>query len=496
MFQKHLITISTCLLLSGCAVGPDYRDPEVVLPEAWPQGIALSSVDLQRDWTSWWQQFNDPVLDALVEEALDNNLEILIQTARVEEYHARLGLARARQMPTLEAQASAAREKVSGAAAGVPGMGSYTGNLFSVSGVLSYELDLWGRLSREREAAQAMLRENQYAKEAVRLSVVADVVTTYFDLRTAETQVRITEDTIHSREETYRLQKIRYEGGDIDELVYEQAKSDLESAKAQLPLQVQRKRMLEGALGMLVGWNPQKIWEMSEWELGEIDAVELPQALPGFLPSELLERRPDIRAAEASLRAATARIGVAEAEGLPRINLATLLGSAATSASDMFSASAETWRLGAAITGPIWDFGRTRSRRETAEALARQSEAVYYLTVNTAFNEVRDALIFHETSRERVESMARLVRSLERTYELAQLRYDEGFIAFFELLDTERNLLAARLSLADAVRDQLTATATLFKTLGGGWEAGEVGSGSDHVPEELDAKFEKPEISD
>lgn len=473
MSQKHLITISACLFLAGCAVGPDFKERSVALPESWPQGTVLPSERLEEDWTAWWRQFNDPVLDALVEEALSNNLDIQVQAARVEEYFARLGLARAQQLPTLDVQAGAAREKVSGATAGVPGTGSYTGNLFSVSGVLSYELDLWGRLRREREAAEAMLRENQYAQEAVRLAVATNVVTTYFDLRTAATQVRITKDTIHSREETYRLQKARYDVGDIDELVYQQARSDLESAKAQLPLQIQRKRTLEGALAILLGWSPEKIWSITDWEVGEIYDVELPQALPEFLPSELLERRPDIRAAEASLRAATARIGVAEAEGLPRINLAALLGSAATSTGNMFTAASETWRLGASLAGPIWDFGRTRSRRETAEALAKQSEALYYKTVNTAFNEVRDALILYESSRERVEATQNLVQSLERTYALAKLRYDEGFIAFFELLDTERNLLAARLSLADAVRDQLTATATLFKVLGGGWKVDE-----------------------
>lgn len=466
--HKRFLPLFSVVVLAGCVSGPDYRTPETVLSQEWPEHELFSEAR-DADWQNWWTRFGDPVLDELVARALDQNLEIRLQALRVEEFRARLGLARAEQLPTVEVQASASRERVSGVALGIPEAGSSTNNIFAVSGVLGYEIDLWGRLVREREAAEAILRENEFARDAVRLSIIADVAATYFDLRAARSQVAITRETIESRAETLRLQQIRREGGDIDELALQQARSEWETARAELPVRLQRQRVLEGAFGILLGFNPAELWEEIDLPPGDLANIDLPESVPALLPSELLERRPDIRAAEASLMAATARIGVARAERFPRLNLATLLGTAANTTGDLFGSSATTWSAGASLAGPIWGFGRGRARVETAEAIAEQSEVQYHRTVNVAFTEVRDALVFYETSGERRAAIRRLVASLERTEELAQLRYDEGFISFMELLDTQRALLSARLGLEEAIRDQLTATATLFKTLGGGW---------------------------
>jgi len=460
-----VLLLSTALI-AGCAVGPDYRAPELELPEQWPEHVLLSD-EVRADWQQWWRQFEDPHLDALVARAVDDNLELRLQLARIQEARARLGLARAEQLPSVNAQAEAARERTPGT---LSPFGESTDNTFSLAGVLDYELDLWGRLAREREAAEALLEQSVFAHDAVRLNVIADVVATYFDLRSAERQLRITEATVESREETFRLEQLRFDVGESDELALRQAQSELESTLAQLPGQRERVRVLEGALALLVGMTPAEL--MGELDYGDTDleAISLPDGVPAVLPSELLARRPDIRSAEAGLIAANAGIGVAEASRLPRFNLGGLLGSAAGDAGDLFTSAAGTWGLSATVMGPLFDFGRSASRIETAEALAEQAEVQYRATVAQAFNEVRNALVSYEASGERVEAIGRQVEAFERTLELAEVRYREGFVGFIELLDAQRALLAAELALSEAMRDRLTATATLFKALGGGWQ--------------------------
>lgn len=460
-----VLLLSTALI-AGCAVGPDYRAPELELPEQWPEHVLLSD-EVRADWQQWWRQFEDPHLDALVARAVDDNLELRLQLARIQEARARLGLARAEQLPSVSAQAEAARERTPGT---LSPFGESTDNTFSLAGVLDYELDLWGRLAREREASEALLEQSVFAHDAVRLNVIADVVATYFDLRSAERQLRITEATVESREETFRLEQLRFDVGESDELALRQAQSELESTLAQLPGQRERVRVLEGALALLVGMTPAELMAELDYGDAELETIALPDGVPAVLPSELLSRRPDIRSAEAGLVAANAGIGVAEASRLPRFNLGGLLGSAAGDAGDLFTSAAGTWGLSATVMGPLFDFGRSASRIETAEALAEQAEVQYRATVAQAFNEVRNALVSYEASGERVEAIRRQVEAFERTLELAEVRYREGFVGFIELLDAQRALLAAELALSEAMRDRLTATATLFKALGGGWQ--------------------------
>ena len=460
-----VLLLSTALI-AGCAVGPDYRPPALDLPDEWPEHVLLSD-EARADWQQWWRQFEDPHLDALVARAVDDNLELRLQLARIQEARARLGLARAEQLPSVNAQAEAARERTPGT---LSPFGESTDNTFSLAGVLDYELDLWGRLAREREASEALLEQSLFAHDAVRLNVIADVVATYFDLRSAERQLRITEATVASREETFRLEQLRFDVGESDELALRQAQSELESTLAQLPGQRERVRVLEGALALLVGMTPAELMAELDYGDAELETIALPDGVPAVLPSELLSRRPDIRSAEAGLVAANAGIGVAEASRLPRFNLGGLLGSAAGDAGDLFTSAAGTWGLSATVMGPLFDFGRSASRIETAEALAEQAEVQYRATVAQAFNEVRNALVSYEASGERVEAIGRQVAAFERTLELAEVRYREGFVGFIELLDAQRALLAAELALSEAMRDRLTATATLFKALGGGWQ--------------------------
>jgi multidrug efflux system outer membrane protein len=457
------------LLLAGCAVGPEYREPQVDLPEEWPDEVLLTGEE-RADWSNWWDRFDDPVLNRLVERALDDNLNMQLQYQRLQEARARLGLADAQQMPTVEGQADAARGRESGAAN--PLGGGTTSNMFSVTGLLSYEVDLWGKLESQSDAAEAALQESVFTHDSVRLSTVADVVATYTELRAAQRSLAITERTLETREETVRIERARYEGGDTNELTLRQAVSELEATRALVPQQRQRVAQLKTALGVLVGMTPRELTSELDFGEGSLSDITLPEEVPEVLPSDLLERRPDIRAAEAAIIAATEEVGVAQAQRLPSFNLRGSFGSAAIESDDLFTGPAETWEIGASVLGPIFDFGRNKARVEAAQSLRDQAETQYRVTLQQAFREVRDALAVYEATDERVSRLRDQVEALEKTLELAELRYEEGLTDFLTVQDTQRVLLDAELTLTNAIRDRLNATATLFKAMGGGWADG------------------------
>jgi multidrug efflux system outer membrane protein len=462
------------LLLAGCAVGPEYQTPDIELPESWPAHITLEQ-QARDDWHRWWQRFEDPALNRLVERASEDNLELAIQLARIREARAQLGFADAERFPTVGYQAEANRERTPGAALPidvqpVQELLTSTNNQYSLAASLEYEIDLWGRLANQRAAAMAALQESLFARDAAELGVIGDVVTTYVSLKSAEAQQALMEETLAAYQETYRLQALRFEHGDISELELRQAEAEWRNLQAELPSLKQQVETLRGALGTLVGMSPDELLTTLDTGTSRLDDLAQPVGIPAVMPSAMLQRRPDIRSAEAALIAATAQIGVAEANRLPSLNLSSFLGTAAASTSDLFSDVARTWGVGASVMGPLFDFGRSQSGVESAEALAEQAEAQYRLTVLTAFNEVRDALYSYDFSERRLAAIDEQLEAVARTRELAVLMYDQGQVSQLERLDAERNLLSARLAQADARREQLAATATLFKALGGGWQ--------------------------
>lgn len=462
--------VAALMLLAGCVVGPDYEPPEFELPQAWPANAALDTASGEA-LGDWWRRFEDPALDALIERALADNLDVRLQAARIEEARARLGLARAEQWPTVGLQAEAVRQRQPAASFGITGFEIPPRNLVSISGVLGYELDLWGRLAREREAALAQLQGSLYARAAVRLGVIADVAVGYFGLRSAQRQLDITERTLAARLEGVRIERLRFEAGQIDELSLREAESQLAGTRAELPVRIEALRRRESALGLLLGMSPEELLGALQVAAGTLDDATLPSSVPAELPSALLARRPDLRAAEAELVAATAGIGVAQAARLPQINLAGLLGTVAGSADELFGDEAEAWSVGATVAGPLFDFGRGKARVETAEARREQAEIRYRATVANAFAEVRDALTLYDSSGARLDAIGEQVTALRRTEELAAIRYREGYVSIIELLAAQRGLLNAELGLAQAQADRLAAVATLFKALGGGWDA-------------------------
>ncbi|MFU8821969.1 MAG: efflux transporter outer membrane subunit [Gammaproteobacteria bacterium] len=453
-------------VLAGCAVGPDYERPELAMPESWPEPVALPAVELPDDW---WRAFGDPVLDGVVERALAENLGLRLEYARIAEARARLGLARAELYPSVALQAEANRQRQPSAAVGIENFEIPPRTLLSVAGSLSYEVDLWGGLARGREAAGAALERSVFAAEAVRQALAADVVSTWYALQAARRQLEIAERSMASRAETVRVQRLRHEAGLIDELALRQAEAELATVRAQRPGLEDAVNARASALGILLGLSPAELIGTAFPESGQA-APAGPGDIPVVLPAELLARRPDVRAAEAQLVAATAGVGVAVASRLPGLNLAALVGQAAGTAGDLFTADAETWSFTGTIAGPLLDFGRGRARVDTARAVRDQAELGYRTAVAVAVAEARDALRAYANSREALDAVQGQVTALERTEALAQIRYSEGYIGILELLDAQRGLLAAQLVLAETRAARLAAAATLFKALGGGWE--------------------------
>lgn len=466
--RNFLSALSAIAFLAGCSVGPDYQRPDLDLPEDW-QDQAMPPAEQSKDWTEWWRRYDDPALEALVARATSANLDLREQTARVREARARLGLSEAQQLPSLDLQADAARQRTSEAAAAT-GPGG-VGNDFRIAGSLAYELDLWGRLDSATEAARGRLLESAFTREAVRLSVITDVVTTYFELRAAERQLRIAERTVDSRERSLEIERARYEGGETSRLTLRQAEAELETTRARIPPIRERINRLESALTVLIGGSPREIINArrGSTEGTPLEEIRLPEGRPDHLPSELLERRPDIRSAEGNLMAANADIGAARAEWYPSVNLNALIGTRAAETGDLFSADARTWSIGGSLLTPLVDFGRIRAQVDTAEALKEQAEINYARTVRTAFQEVRDALTLYEAAGERLAARRRQVQALEDNLAIARRRYESGYTSFIEVLDAQRGLLDAELAVTEAIRDRFTATASLYKALGGGW---------------------------
>ena len=370
-------TLLAALLLSACVLGPEARSPDIDLPQTWPESTLLSEHQRAAQ-IDWWRLYQDPVLDDLVARATADNLSIREQVARVREARAQLGLASAERLPTLSGQAEASRRRDPEFPGTVTGGGTGSGaiyNLFSIAAVLDYEIDLWGRLARGQEAADALLASSIFSHDAVRLGIITDVVTAYFDLGAAQRELHIVERTLEARKESYALEQIRYDGGEADALTLRQAESALEGTRAQLPAQQLRLRRSQSALAILVGASPAELMRGLDFGERDIADIRLPDMLPATLPSELLNRRPDLRAAEAQLHAASAGIGIAQEQRLPRLNLMGLLGASALRDSDLFSSGAETWQLGASVALPVIDFGRGRARVEAAEAQLEQANA-------------------------------------------------------------------------------------------------------------------------
>jgi len=467
MMNRLIMLTSVMLLVAGCAIGPDYKQPEMASPPAW-----LVDMQTAKDTanTLWWEQFNDPALNELIATALKQNYDLRIATSRVDEYYGRYGATRADLFPQVGYGASAGRTQLSekGAFAGTPGAGSPHTNLqaqFSAS----WEIDLWGKIRRATEAARADLMAAEDVRSGVILSLVTSVATAYIDLRSLDRQLEIARQTIKSREESVKLFEIRFKGGNISEMELSQVRSEYYVALAAIPDLEKRIRQQENLINLLLGRNPGPVSRGKAFEKGEaIEAIDLP-AVPSGLPSEVLARRPDIRQAEQQLIAANARIGVAKAQYFPSISLTGLFGSSSTDLSDLFHGGTRAWNFAGNITGPIFNAGKIKGDVKAATALQQQSLFLYERAIQNAFREFEDALIDQDRTRLQLDALKKQIEALATYAKLARIRYENGYTSYIEVLDAERSLFNGQLTYTQTQGALLRSFVNLYKASGGGW---------------------------
>jgi len=459
--RKFLILSVIALALGGCAVGPNYVRPAVDTPPSWRMTDAEAK-DVAN--SAWWGQFNDPVLDNLIGTALQENLDLQIASARVDEFAGRYGFVRADLFPQVGASAAAGRQRTTGETGNtLPPGTNLTLNSYSAVLNAGWELDVWGRIRRATEAARAELVASEEGRRAVILSLVGSVAGSYVNLRDLDRQLEIARETAESRGDSLELFRLRFEGGVASEVEYVQVKSQYEEAMATIPAVEKAITQQENALSVLLGRNPGPISRGKT-----IDRLALP-SIPAGLPSELLSRRPDILLAEQSLIAANARIGVAKAAYYPSIRLTGFLGSASADLSDLFTGPARVWSYSVPVTVPIFTAGKIAGSVQAAEAIRRQALAGYRQAIQTAFREVDDALVDQARTREQLAAQARQVEALQKYLELAQLRFDNGYTGYLEVLDAQRSLFNAQLGYIQNQGILFQALINLYKAMGGGW---------------------------
>ena len=456
--RKTSLILAIGFALSGCSLAPTYERPEVPVPARWEVNIQQAN-DFAN--TTWWDQFRDPVLNQLIQTALQENKDVQIATARVEEYMGRYGVTRSAQFPQIGANADGARTR-SGEST-VPAGTDLTSNYFEVNLGASFELDLWGKLRSATEAARAQLLATEETRRTVILTLVSQVANSYVLLLDLDKQLAVTKATLQTRSESVRINGLRFQAGLIGELDYQQAVSEYQNAAVQVPRLERLIGQQENAISLLLGRNPGPIQRGLA-----LDQLGMPQA-PAGLPSEVLERRPDIRQAEQQLIAANAQIGVAKAAFYPNISLTGLLGFASTDLSDLFQGPSRTWQFAGQLTQPIFTGGALTGQLQVAEAVQQEALLNYQQVIQKAFAEVNDNLIAVSKLREQLQDNALQVKALQRTVDLATLRYQNGYSDYLTVVDAERNLYAAQLQYVQDQGALYTAVISLYAALGGGW---------------------------
>lgn len=453
--------IMLCLgACAACTQGPDYMRPMVSVPDAYRFDAGPNAASSQSP--KWWSAFNDPILDQLVREGVTNNRDLRIAAARVDEYEAILRGTRSQAYPQVGYGLSASRTRQSGQI-GIPPSVDLVSSTFGTVLSASWEIDLWGRIRRETEAARANLLATAEARRGVVLTVVSAVIASYVTLLDLDNRLKVAEDTLVGRTHSVALFRKRLDAGYISDYEMSQVQAEYETAVAAIPDLKQAIAIQEDALSVLLGRNPGPIQRGRK-----LTTLGAP-VIPANLPAELLTRRPDILQAEQRLIASNALVGAARAQFFPRISLTGLGGFVSKSLGNLFTGNARTWTFTGDVAGPIYTGGGLKSAEDQAVARREQSLIAYEQTIQNAFREVEDALVTVQTSREIEQSVARRVALLEQTLTLANVRYENGYSDYLDVLDTERNLFSAELSLAAVRGDSYRALVDLYRALGGDW---------------------------
>ena len=459
--RKLVLSLLAGALLSGCTVGPDYVRPGVATPEKWRIDYAQAA-DVAN--TRWWQQFGDAALDRLIEEARRENRDLAVAAARVDQFIGALTTTRSQFYPQIGYSFDASRNRAS--RVGQPPVPEGSDPYYSLyQGALSaqWQIDLFGRVRRQSEAAQAQVYASEQGRRGVILSVVTSVAASYIVLRGLDRQLEIARATADNYAGTKKIFDLRFKGGVVSQVEVGQVESQYQQALAAIPSLEQQVAAQENLISVLLGRNPGPIPRGKS-----IDDLA-PPAIPGDLPSTLLERRPDILQAEQNLVAANANIGVAKSLYFPTLSLTGLFGSISTAFGDFLTGPATAWTVAAGLTGPIFTFGQIEGQVQTAEAAQREALAFYQQTVLNALRETNDALVGAIKKREEAEAQAKRVAALREYARLSRLKFDNGYAGYLEVLYAENELFSAELSAVRSSSERYTELVNVYKAMGGGW---------------------------
>lgn len=462
--MRNIYALSlSAFIFAGCSLSPELNIPTTQFPQAYRSDVKseTSYVD-----GAWWNSYGDAKLSSLIEEALANNYDLQTSMANISLARATLSSSTSNRYPSLDVQGSG--QRIRSSADTFTSKAHNTYNDFSLSAVLSYELDLWGKYKEAEASSRASLIASYAAKDTVKISLAASVVDSYFTLISLYEQLDITNETIKAREEGLKRNESKYALGAISKGTLLSERAELNSVQITKDALEQSIALQQSALAVLVGKSPEAIASFSKDGLPRVLPSDI--VVPSNLPSELLTKRPDIKQAEENLKAANANIGVARAAYFPSISLSGALGFESTQLSNLMKSQSAMNSFGGSLASPLFNMGKTSSNVESAKANKELAEITYAKTVQQAFQEAYDALNKRHTLTQKLEHQLAYEKNIEQVYLLAQKQYESGYGDYLTLLDAKRNLLSAKLATSQTKQALLSSGVSLFKSLGGGWD--------------------------
>ena len=464
-FARPCALLLTAVAIAGCQVGPRYARPEVepapafrtTAPTDAPATDTTSLADLP-----WWELFNDPQLQSLVNQALRNNYDVQVAITRIEQARALVGVAASEGRPQVTYNATAGGAQTAVALSDAVEQAKYTGATFGLNAF--WEFDLWGRIRSSKDAARANLYQQEDVRRGIQLTLVSDVAAAYFRLVALDRELVIADSSALVFQRNVELFTLRYEAGRDTRLPVERAQANYDNSRDRIAELRQLIGIQENIITWLTGANPGPVAR------GRPLGQQAMPATPLGLTTALLQRRPDIRAAEQSMINANAQVGVAAASYFPKIGLSTFIGGQGVNMSNVINDTFGLWNVAGTLAGPLYTGGRLRENENNRQAYWDETVAQYRKTITTAFQETSNALIAQRHLVDRRAALESRVAALQRSVELAIVRYDAGRAAYFEVLEAEQQLFPAQFALAQVQRDQLIAVVNLYKALGGGWQ--------------------------
>ena len=460
--MKRLLLLAAAVLLGGCAVGPNYKRPAVNVPTDYRGAMPAQTDATSLGNEKWWDVYQDPVLTQLIHTAIQQNYDVRIAATRVLEAQAQVGITRANQLPSASLGANIYSQQNAKVSNVFP---AYDVNAGELNLSVIWNLDFWGKYRRQTEAARAQLLATEWGQRAVLSSLVANVATAYFQLRALDSELEISQRTLASRQESLKLTEFLESHGSNSGLDVSQSQQLVYTASETIPDLERQIQQQENVLSVLLGENPHSIPRGHA-----LIEQPVPQNVPPGLPSELLERRPDVRQAEEMMVAANAQIGVAKASFFPNLSLTGLGGLESNALHQFITAPSETWYAAFNVSQPLFQGGALRSGLRLSRAQWQETVLSYQQTVQNAFEQVSNSLVASQKDREFREQQELLTQAAQQTDQFSEVLYKNGGASYLQVLTSETNYFSAELNLVEAQLNERLALVQLYQSLGGGWQ--------------------------